>query len=125
MIIKDKMPYQELLEYTKIADLGLSLDKGTNLNYEYSLPNKIFDYIQCNLPILASNRKEVSELISKNDIGFITDTCNPKKLGGIINSIFTNREVYNRYKTNLTIAAEKYTWEIESKKIVEIYSRIT
>ncbi len=109
VIIKDKMPYQELLEYTKIADLGLSLDKGTNLNYEYSLPNKIFDYIQCNVPILATNRTEVAALINKNKIGYITDTAEPKKLADLVNSIFRNRELYDKTKKNLKIAAEKYT----------------
>jgi len=122
--IMNKMAYQELIEYTKIADLGLSLDKGTNLNYEYSLPNKIFDYIQCNIPILATNRKEVAQLIDENNIGFITNTTQPQNLAKITNSIFRNQEVYNQIKNNLTIASEKYTWENESKKIEDIYSKI-
>jgi len=124
VIIMDKMTYQELMEYTKIADLGLSLDKGTNLNYEYSLPNKVFDYIQCKVPILATNRKEVTQLIVENNIGFITNTMQPKKLANLINGIFRNQEAYGRIKNNLSRAAEKYTWENESKKIEEIYSMI-
>ena len=124
VFLKNKMPYDELLEYTKIADLGLSLDKSTNLNYEYALPNKIFDYIQCNIPILASNRKEVTELINGNNIGFITDTHNPKKLADTVNFIFRNREIYRQYKTNLALAAEKFTWENESKNLIEFYSNL-
>ena len=124
VIIMNKMTYQELIEYTKIADLGLSLDKDTNLNYEYSLPNKVFDYIQCKVPILATKRKEVALLIEKNNIGYLTNTINPKKLAKQVNNIFRNQEAYNRIKNNLSLAAEKYTWEKESKKIEEIYSMI-
>ncbi len=124
VVIMDKMAYHELMEYTKIADLGLSIDKGTNLNYEYSLPNKVFDYIQCKVPILATKRKEVALLVEKNQIGYLTNTMNPKKLAKQVNSIFRNQEVYDRIKNNLSVAAEKYTWENESKKIEEIYSMI-
>ena len=122
--IKSKMPYKELLEYTKIADLGLSLDKGTNLNYEYSLPNKIFDYLQCQVPILCSNRIVVSDLIEKNDIGLVTNTHDPKKLATIVISIFSDKKRYLKWKTNLKKAAETYTWENESKNLIEVFSNL-
>jgi len=124
VFIKNKMSYTELLEYTKIADLGISLDKGTNLNYEYGLPNKVFDYIQCQIPILTSNRKVVSDFVSKNSIGIITDTHNPKKLAEIVNSIFKNKKEYLLWKSNLKNAAEIYTWENESKKLIAFYSNL-
>ena len=122
--ILDKMTHQELMEYTKIADLGLSLDKGTNLNYEYSLPNKVFDYIQCNVPILATNRKEVAAIINKNKIGYITASLDPKKLANTVKLIFKDQELYSTTKNNLKIAAEKYSWENESKILTEIYSNL-
>jgi glycosyltransferase involved in cell wall biosynthesis len=124
VIILDKMPYEKLMEYTKAADLGLSLDKNTNLNYEYSLPNKIFDYIQCNTPILASNRKLVAQLISKNNIGKIITTHNPQKLAEIVNEIFNNEKEYTVWKKNLKTVAKIYNWENESKKLIEIFNKI-
>lgn len=124
VIILGRMPYNKLLEYTKVADLGLSLDKNTNLNYEYSLPNKIFDYIQCNTPILASNRKLVAKLITKHNIGKVTTTHNPKKLAKIVTKILENKKEYETWKTNLKKTAEIYNWENESKKLIEIYNNL-
>ena len=124
VIIKDKMSYKDLMEYTKIADLGLSLDKGTNLNYEYSLPNKVFDYIQAQIPILASNREVVAELVTKNNIGYITKTHNTKELAEIVNKILFDKELNRTWGKNLIKAAEIYTWENESKKLKEIFKNV-
>ena len=124
VFLKNRMPYDELLEYTKIADLGLSLDKGTNLNYEYSLPNKIFDYIQCQIPILTSNREIIADLVGKNNIGYITDTHNPKKLAKIVKAIFANKNQYNLHKENLKKVCDLYTWEKESEKLKEIFTNL-
>lgn len=124
IFFKDRMPYQQLIKYTQIADLGLSLDKNTNLNYEYSLPNKIFDYIQCNTPILASNRKLVAKLVTKHNIGKVTTTHNPKKLAEIVTEMFDNKKEYTTWKTNLKNTADIYNWENESKKLIEIYSNL-
>ena len=116
-----RRPYNELMEYTKIADLGLSLDKNTNLNYEYSLPNKIFDYIQAKTPLLVSNRKIIQQIIEENNIGKVAKTHNAKELAEIVSEIFNNTAQYKLWKENLIIASEKFTWENESKKLKKIY----
>lgn len=124
VFILDKIPYEDLMEYTKIADLGLSLDKGSNLNYEYSLPNKVFDYIQSNIPLLVSNRKIIADLVRKNNIGYITKTHNPKELAETVKKILSNEKQINIWKKNLLKIAEIYTWEMESKKLKQIFTNL-
>jgi glycosyltransferase involved in cell wall biosynthesis len=124
VLIIGKIPYKKLLEYTKIADLGLSLDKGTNLNYEYSLPNKVFDYIQCHVPLLVSNRRVVAKLVLDNEIGLVFDKHDPKEMADIVKSIFADKKRLEKWQKNLKIVAEKYNWENESKKLKNIYSQI-
>jgi len=124
VIILNKMPYDELMEFTKIADLGLSLDKGSNLNYEYSLPNKVFDYIQAQIPLFVSDRVEVAKLVSENNIGFITLSHDPKVLTKQVETIFQNSDSIYAWKQNLIIASEKYNWEKESVIIKEIYTHL-
>ncbi len=123
--IKDKMPYEALMEYTKIADLGLSLDKGTNLNYEYSLPNKIFDYIQAQIPVLVSNRKEVAKLVNSENIGLVIDSHKPKALADAVKRIFADTEQYATWKKNLQNAANRYHWEKEREKLNVIYQNLS
>lgn len=117
-----RRPYDELMKYTKIADLGLSLDKNTNLNYEYSLPNKVFDYIQAGTPMLVSNRKVVAKLVQSENIGVVINHHDPIKMAKEVNNMLTSSE-YHKWKENLSFAAQKYTWEKESEVIKQVYSQ--
>ncbi len=121
VFILNKMPYEELMEYTKIADLGLSLDKGSNLNYEYSLPNKIFDYIQAEIPLFVSNRVEVAQIVNKNQIGYVTQSHDPKTLAKEIRNLLRDQNKISIWKKNLEKASDQYNWEKESKKLKEIF----
>ena len=124
VFILPKMPYLELMKYTQIADLGLSLDKNTNLNYEFSLPNKIFDYIQAGTPLLVSNRKIIKEIVECNNIGKVIETHNPKEIATCISSIFKNEEQYNKWCQNLIKTADIYNWENESEHLKNIYNNL-
>jgi len=121
VFIRNRMPYHELMEYTKIADLGLSLDKGTNLNYEYSLPNKVFDYIQAKTPLLVSNRKEIASLVLDNDIGLVVENLDPEKLAQNVKNIFLDHKRLKKWQENLGLAQIKYNWETESDKLKQIF----
>src|SRR5690606_31110799 len=66
-----RMPYERMMQYTRNADLGLSLDKDTNLNYRFSLPNKLFDYFRAHIPVLATDLPEVAALVRRYNAGIV------------------------------------------------------
>jgi len=64
-----RMPFENMMEYTRLCDLGISIDKPVSINYQFSLPNKLFDYIAAGLPVLTSPLAEVKKIVEENDVG--------------------------------------------------------
>lgn len=121
VILLGRKPYQELMEYTKVADLGLSLDKNTNLNYEYSLPNKVFDYIQARIPLLVSNRKVVGQIVRDYDLGKVIAHHDSKKMAKEVIQMLSDEKQTAIWKENLHNTAEVFNWENESQVIAKVY----
>lgn len=120
VIITGKVPYELLSQYTKIADLGLSLDKDTNLNYRYSLPNKLFDYIHAGVPVLVSELVEIGRIVEKYKIGFVANSHDPQYLAQEINHIFENPSQLNEWKENLLKAQQELSWDKEERNLLKV-----
>jgi glycosyltransferase involved in cell wall biosynthesis len=120
----DRMPYNELKGYTSKGKLGLSLDKGTNPNYQMSLPNKLFDYIQAGIPILASDLNEVSQVIRQYGLGELIESHDPNHIAEKICFMLTSSEKRKEWSENLRHAAEELCWEKEEKELMKIYERV-
>ena len=123
IIFKPRVPYQQLMQFTALADLGLTLDKSTNLNYKFSLPNKLFDYIQAGVPVLSSPLPEIEKIIVKYDVGEFISDHNPKNIAIKINQILSNQIQLEKWKKNCKFAANDLTWEHEEKVLIDIYSQ--
>ncbi|MBP7810549.1 MAG: glycosyltransferase [Bacteroidia bacterium] len=121
--IKDKMPKAELLHFTHNADIGISIDKDTNLNYHFSLPNKIFDYIQAGIPVLASNLPEIKNIISRYNIGCVIDNHEPKHIAEKINFMLNSSD-YTTWKDNTTKAARENSWENEKQNLEKLIQTV-
>jgi len=115
----DRMPYEEMIQYTANANLGVSLDKPTNLNYLYSLPNKLFDYITCKTPILASNLPELSLIINNYKLGVLIDKITPESIEAAI--VEMKSLGLDHWTKNLNRAANELTWEEEAKALSTFY----
>ena len=123
VIFKPKQPYDQLISITRNADLGLTLDKDTNINYRYSLPNKLFDYIQAGIPILASPLPEIKKIISTYNIGDFIPSHHPKEIAQKTNEILANQELMLKWKKNVTFAASQLNWENEEQELIKIYAQ--
>ena len=119
-----KVPWKELIRYTKAADVGLSLDKDTNINYRFSLPNKLFDYITAGIPVIASNLPEVSKIVNKNNCGIIIPAVSPDEIVRAIKTLKENPGLLSEFKKNIVIASESINWDNESIKVKSFYSSI-
>lgn len=122
VLFMPRQPYPILSNLTYIADLGLTLDKDTNINYRYSLPNKLFDYIQARTPVLASRLPEVEAIIRKYDIGDFIESHQPAHIADKVNQLLANQELLTKWRKNSNFAASQLKWENEEGLLKEIYS---
>jgi len=112
VIVHPKMPYEQLARYTQVADVGCSLDKPIHGNYIFSLPNKLFDYIQARVPVLASDLVELRKIIDAYHVGQVVEEVS---IEGIKNGLTTLlSKPKSDWNSALKIAAEELNWERES-----------
>lgn len=118
-----RMPYQKMMAITQLADLGFTLDKDTNLNYRFSLPNKLFDYIQADVPVVASHLTEIERIITHYNIGTFIENHEPKTIAETIKNALNDEKTLAEWKNNLIFAAQELCWENEEKALLKIYER--
>jgi glycosyltransferase involved in cell wall biosynthesis len=123
VIFIDRLPYADLLQYTYNADVGLSLDKPTNYNYEHSLPNKLFDFIHCHTPIIASKLPEVSKIIESYQVGLSIDKTDPESIAKMALEMKENSEIYQQFKTNCAEIKSELCWEKEKEVLKNILAK--
>jgi len=118
------LPWNELISYTKAADAGMVLEKDTNLNYHFSLPNKFFDYITAGIPVISSNLPLVSELIIRYNCGIILPEVTPEEISEAVRMLSGNKILHKQLKNNSVIASYELNWEKESEKVKIFYSKL-
>ncbi|MCF6279189.1 MAG: glycosyltransferase [Flavobacteriaceae bacterium] len=110
---------KELRTITPTADLGISIEEDLGLNYRYALPNKIFDYIQVEIPILVSDLTEMKGIIDSYKVGEVIIDRNPKALASQIEKILKKDTKY--WKENLKNASKELIWENEKEKLITFF----
>jgi glycosyltransferase involved in cell wall biosynthesis len=117
----EKLPFHELQQYTSVADVGVSLDKPLHLNYAYSLPNKLFDYIHAGLPVLVSDLPELRRVVETYNIGVVVSKVEPKEIAFSLQQMFDGGEL-GEWRKNAIHAAQELNWQREQEVVRSVYS---
>ena len=113
----------ELKALTLKANLGVSLEQNMGLNYYYALPNKIFDYIQANIPVLCSEFPEMKKIIDETQTGMTVDPHNKDEIKVRIREMLYSEDLRRIWIKNAKLASKKYCWQNEQKKLIELYTK--
>ena len=101
------------------ADFGLMSVENICLNYYHSMPNKLFEYIQARIPILTADLKDCRELIEKEGIGISSSKSSVSGWNELIDKALEMGS--EEFTEALDDAAQRFHWENEEKKLLEIY----
>ena len=119
-----KIPFEVLRSVTRRADLGLSLDKPTNINHIYGLPNKIFDYLHSGVPVLVSRLVELEKIVDQYQVGDYIDNHDPAHIAARIEAISRDPVKLKKWKSNTIKVIEELNWEKEGRIVVEIFEQV-
>ena len=117
------VPFEKLKAYTRQATIGFSLEEDMGANYHYASPNKLYDYIQAQVPVIVSDLPEMRKLVAKFKVGniLLEEQRKPEALAELIREMVETEELYDFWLKNCIEAARTLVWENEEKKLVKIY----
>jgi glycosyltransferase involved in cell wall biosynthesis len=116
------MPWAELVKHTMAADIGLSLDKDTNLNYRFSLPNKLFDYIQCGVPVIGSSLPEIKRIVERYNAGLLIDIVDAKSVAQAALQLTPGSSAHKACAAACLSAATELCWEREKQSLAGLFA---
>src|SRR5206468_2560012 len=120
------VPYEELLDWTASADIGLTIfQPGYTRSIRFCLPNKLFEYLMAGLPVLSSQLDAIAELLETYDVGQVLPSLAPEDIAAAINAMLSDPAALARMRSNaLKAAQQKFHWESEKQILIQFYDAI-
>ncbi|MDO5656035.1 MAG: glycosyltransferase [Flavobacteriaceae bacterium] len=111
---------EELKKISPLADLGLSLEEDKGLSYRFALPNKIFDYLHAEIPVLGSSDLiEVKKIIENYQVGDVIVHHHPEHIALKISKLLKKDK--SEFSVGLQKAKLEFNWEKQEEKLLNIY----
>lgn len=120
-----RLPLSKVYSYYNKSHVGLAILHPEE-NYLRSLATKIFEYMSVGIPVVASNFPEWKQLIDDAQCGKVVDPYNIEQIADNIELLLKDNEsAIQLGKNGFNAYKQKYNWEIEEQKLVELYKRLT
>lgn len=103
------------------ADVGIVMIESICLSYHLCFPNKLFEYYNSGLPMVASRCPDVASFVVSNKCGWVIDAT-ATDLFKFIESL-TIQEAKS-VRSKLALSRRKYSWESEAIILTNMYKEI-
>ena len=119
MYIHETVANTELLSRIAEHDIGLALEVPYCLNKKHTISNKLFQYLQAGLAVIATDTPGQREILSQYpNIGSLIPSENPQVLAIAIEDLLINPQKLTQTKTAaLDVAQNHLCWEKQTQRL--------
>ncbi len=113
-------PLDEVANLLSQSDVAL-IPHLKSEHTDSTIPHKLFQYMYLRKPILSTDCIPLKRIIEQNESGLIYKNNNIEDLSAKTISLYKNTRQLNLEKGKKAVE-EKYNWEVDKKRLIEIYS---
>ena len=120
--ILDPVPITQVVKTVNAYDIGVFLLPPINFNYENTLPNKLFDFIQGRLGVAIGPTPEMAEIVKQYGNGVISDAFTPASLAQKLTPL--DPAQIASFKTQSALAARDLNAEKNAIIILQLVNEV-
>jgi glycosyltransferase involved in cell wall biosynthesis len=115
------VPYEKGLDFLAQSAIGVIPFRVTPA-LELAIPTKLFEYMACALPIVATDLPSITPVIEEADCGLVVPPENPKAFAEAIEYLLDNPQEAHRMGENGRRAViQTYNWHSEANNLLKLY----
>ena len=90
-----------------------------------AVPNKLFEYMQAGIPVIASDLPGFRKVVERVGCGFLVNPREPKEIAGAIEYVLTHPEEAEKMgeRGREAVNAE-FNWASQERKLLELYAEL-
>ena len=124
LVTEGMLPWEENFKRTAKATLGCVF-YADNPNNRVGIPNRLFEYMACGIPILAEDFIELRRIINDAQCGLLVDSSIPSEIAKVVIKLLKEQEMgWEMGERGRKAVTEKYNFEKELKKLILFYKEI-
>lgn len=118
-----RIPNRDLPFITQACDIGIVAYPFSGLNNIYCSPNKVFEYAQAGLPMIATNQPPLKAMVERYQLGrCLGPDLSPVEIADAITAITSRTRA--SYQTALKRFLDDHCWENEAERLRSSIKRL-
>lgn len=117
------LPLTRLLANTAQADVGVTLLRDTCENHRLALPNKLFEYIAAEVPVVAGELPETARLVGEHGVGWCVPPDDAAAVAAALDAALRAGSD-PALRERLRRAARELSWSAERGRLIGLYETL-
>ena len=119
------VPSDDVVSYAGSATIGVSPIIPSCLNYRYSLPNKLFQYMAAGIPVVASDFPQVRETVQGTGAGLTVDMRRPPRIAHALRTLLADADLRGRmgHSGRAAVIAD-FNWARAADVLLSVYDTV-